>query len=187
MQHPSTPLARSLISIIFGARLPAKSSTAAKMLVFTSRPGGSRPAAPHLLAATEAGLGGASVETVSLLSRWRNWAPVGVLLSLCILISLFNSNFLSISNLVRLLNSAAIPIVLSMGATFIVLMGSIDLSIEGVVAMTAVLVSLLVENDTSNYSIGLFAVPIAILVGGAMGFLNGFLHVRLKTPSFMTT
>lgn len=132
-------------------------------------------------------MGGASVETGSLLSRWRNWAPVGVLLSLCILISLFNSNFLSISNLARLLNSAAIPIVLSMGATFIILMGSIDLSIEGVVAVTAVLVSLLVENDTSNYSIGLFAAPIAILVGGAMGFLNGFLHVRLKTPSFMTT
>jgi ribose/xylose/arabinose/galactoside ABC-type transport system permease subunit len=33
----------------------------------------------------------------------------------------------------------------------------------------------------------LIAVPIAIVVGGAMGLLNGVLHVKLKTPSFMTT
>ena len=62
-----------------------------------------------------------------------------------------------------------------------------EAAIEGIVAVSAVLVSLLVENDTTSYSIGLLAVPVAILVGGAMGFLNGFLHVKLKTPSFMTT
>jgi ribose transport system permease protein len=50
-----------------------------------------------------------------------------------------------------------------------------------------VLVSLLVENDVSDIAIGLFAVPAAILCGGAMGFLNGVLHVKLRMPSFMTT
>jgi ribose transport system permease protein len=129
----------------------------------------------------------ASVESISILTRWRSWAPVAVLLALCILIRLFSPNFLSVSNFVGLLNSASIPLVLSMGATFVILMGSIDLSIEGIVAVTAVLVSLLVDNDVSSYSIGLFAVPIAILVGGAMGFANGVLHVKLKIPSFMTT
>jgi predicted ABC-type sugar transport system permease subunit len=44
--------------------------------------------------------------------------------------------------LVGLLNSAAIPIVLRMGATFIILMGSIDLSLEGVVALAAVAVTM---------------------------------------------
>lgn len=73
------------------------------------------------------------------------------------------------------------------GATFIILMGSIDLSIEGVVALTAVIVSLLVINDISSYAISLWAVPIAVAVGGIMGLLNGMLHVKLKTPSFMTT
>lgn len=119
--------------------------------------------------------------------QWRRWAPLAVLLALCILVSLFNPNFLSVGNFVRLLNSAAIPVVLCMGATFIILMGSIDLSVEGVVALTAVIASLLVANDITSMSIGLAAVPLAILVGGAMGFLNGFVHVKLKTPSFMTT
>jgi ribose transport system permease protein len=135
----------------------------------------------------EAALSRAQVESIPLLTRWRNWTPVAVLLALCILISIFSPNFVSISNMIGLLNSASIPIVLCMGATFIILMGSIDLSLEGVVAVAAVLLSLLVDNDVSSYSIGLFAVPIAIAVGGAMGLLNGVLHVKLKTPSFMTT
>lgn len=121
------------------------------------------------------------------IEQWRRWAPLAVLLALCILVSLFNPNFLSIGNFVRLLNSAAIPVVLCMGMTFVILMGSIDLSVEGVVALTAVIASLLVTNDITDHSIGLAAVPIAILVGGAMGLLNGIIHVRLKTPSFMTT
>lgn len=121
------------------------------------------------------------------LAQWRKWAPLAVLLALCILISLFNGNFLTLGNFIRLLNSAAIPLVLCMGATFIILMGSIDLSVEGIVALTAVIASLLVVNDITPYTLGLLAVPIAVITGGAMGFLNGVLHVKLKTPSFMTT
>lgn len=120
-------------------------------------------------------------------ASWQKWAPLAVLIALCILVSAFNANFLTSGNFIRLLNSAAIPLVLCMGATFIILMGSIDLSVEGVVALTAVIASLLVANDITTYAIGLFAVPIAIITGGAMGFLNGVLHVKLKTPSFMTT
>ena len=121
------------------------------------------------------------------LAQWRKWAPLAVLLALCILISLFNSNFLTLGNFIRLLNSASIPLILGMGATFIILMGSIDLSVEGIVALTAVIASLLVANDITPYTIGLLAVPIAVITGGAMGLLNGVLHVKLRTPSFMTT
>ncbi len=119
--------------------------------------------------------------------RWRQLAPVAVLVLLFLLISLFNKNFLTIDNLIRILNSASIPIVLCMGATFIILMGSIDLSVEGIVALSAVVTSLLVANSISSYDIGLASVPIAIVLGGLMGLLNGWLHIKLKTPTFMTT
>ena len=123
----------------------------------------------------------------TLLGHWRRWAPVAVLLALCLLFTLFNANFLSLGNIMRLLSSASIPLVLCMGATFIILMGSIDLSIEGTVAVTAVLVSLLVANDHTGIAIGLWSLPLAIIAGGLMGLVNGVLHVKLKTPSFMTT
>jgi len=119
--------------------------------------------------------------------RYRSLAPVLVLVLLCLIIASINGNFLSLSNFIRLFSSAAVPLVLVMGATFVILMGSIDLSVEGVVALTAVIVSLLVLNDFSGLDFGFFAVPIAILVGGLAGFINGLAHVRLRIPSFMTT
>ena len=118
----------------------------------------------------------------------RAWAPLAVLLLLCLAFALINSNFLNPWNLVRLLNAAAIPAVLAMGMTFIILMGSIDLSVEGVVAVTAVLASLLVANQFNGNDFGpLLAVPAALALGGLIGFVNGWLHVKLRTPSFMTT
>jgi ribose transport system permease protein len=117
----------------------------------------------------------------------RPWAPLAVLVLLGLVISLVNPNFLSLFNLVRILNSAAIPLVLALGATFVILMGSIDLSVEGVVALGAVALSLLVLNATTSSDLGLLAVPLVIALCGVMGLVNGLLHVGLRIPSFMTT
>jgi ribose transport system permease protein len=118
----------------------------------------------------------------------RRLAPLIVLLGICIFVGSFNSNFFTTGNFVRLLSSAAIPIVLCMGGTFVILMGSIDLSVEGVVAISAVSASLLVQNDVNDIDIGVWgALIVAVLIGAAMGLINGLLHIYLKIPSFMTT
>ena len=119
--------------------------------------------------------------------QWRRWAPVGVLVGLCIIIGLFNPNFFGGANFVRMLNTAAIPLVICMGVTFVILMGSIDLSAEGVIAICAVAASMLVANDFTGIAIGLFSVPAAILIGSLVGLLNGLIHVKFRIPSFMTT
>ena len=121
------------------------------------------------------------------LQRYRALAPIAVLVLLCIVVAIFNTRFIDPWNIVRLLNSAAIPVVLTMGATFIILMGSIDLSVEGVLALCAVLVAALVANNTTGIAIGFWAVPPAILLGAAIGAVNGAAHVWLRTPSFMAT
>ena len=78
----------------------------------------------------------------ALVRRRRALAPVAVLILLCIVIAVMNPRFVDPWNLVRLLNSAAVLVVLTMGATFVILLGSIDLSLEGVLALCAVLVSI---------------------------------------------
>ena len=131
-----------------------------------------------------------TADTVMGLNRanLRRWAPLIVLIGLCIVVGSFNSNFFTAGNFVRLVSSAAIPVVLCMGATFIILMGSIDLSVEGVVAMAAVFSSLLVTNSVSGLEYGLWvACSVALVLGGVMGLINGLLHIHLKIPSFMTT
>ena len=125
------------------------------------------------------------------LLRWRprlaTWAPLFVFLLLCVLIALINPRFLTFGNFVRIAQAAMIPLVLGLGATFVILMGSIDLSVEGVVALGAVLTSLLVLNGANNNDLGLSGLGIVIVVGAAVGFINGMVHVRLRIPSFMTT
>lgn len=121
--------------------------------------------------------------------RWRvaSWAPVMVLVLLCIIITLINPNFMTFGNLVRISQSAMIPLVLGIGATFIILMGSIDLSVEGVLTLSAVMLSMLVLNGANANDYGIIGVFIVLLTGAAVGFINGVIHVRLKVPSFMTT
>ncbi len=123
------------------------------------------------------------------IGRWRvaTWAPLLVLVLLCIIVTFINPNFLTFGNLVRISQSTMIPMVLGIGATFIVLMGSIDLSVEGVVTLGAVILSMLVLNGENGNDLGVLAVPIVLFTGAAVGFLNGVVHVRLKVPSFMTT
>ena len=55
-----------------------------------------------------------------------------MLVALCAIVAAINPNFLSFGNAVRISQTAMIPLVLGIGATFIILMGSIDLSVEGV-------------------------------------------------------
>lgn len=120
--------------------------------------------------------------------RLRLAAPLIVLVALCLLLGLANPNFLSTGNFVRVATAASIPLVLTLGATFIILLGSIDLSIEGMMAVAAIVLTLLVANDSGGGAgIGLAAVPVAVAAGIAMGLLNGALHVGLRIPSFMAT
>ncbi len=126
--------------------------------------------------------------------RWQTfrhrvgpYAPLLVLVALCVIIGLINPNFLSVRNLVRVANSAAIPLILGLGVTFVIIMGSIDLSIEGVVAFGAVILSLVVLNGANDNDFGLLGVLLVLALGAVLGFVNGLVHVGLRIPSFMAT
>jgi ribose transport system permease protein len=119
--------------------------------------------------------------------RLAAFAPLLVLVLLCAVIATISPNFLSFNNFVRITQAAMIPLVLGMGATFIILMGSIDLSVEGILALGAVVLSLLVLNGYNGNDFGILGVLFVLLIGAVAGCINGLIHVRLKIPSFMAT
>jgi ribose transport system permease protein len=123
----------------------------------------------------------------SRLARLRPFVPVAVLLLLCVVITVIAPNFLTEGNFRRVGIAAAIPMVLACGMTFVILLGSIDLSTEGIVAVSAVALSLLVRNLVGSWDLGLWALPVPILLGAALGFLNGAVHVRLRIPSMIAS
>jgi ribose transport system permease protein len=113
--------------------------------------------------------------------------PLLVLIILVIGLAIINPRFISSANLSNLARQGAIALIIALGMLFIILMGSIDLSAEGNMALSSVVVGLFAANYFNDNNYGLWAVLLAILAGTAMGFINGFLHTKLRIPAFMSS
>lgn len=132
------------------------------------------------------------------------WAPLLVLIFLVLLFPVFewledfregkdhiyllDSRFFSIRNAARIAVSATPALMVAIGVTFIIIMGSIDLSMEGTVSVSAVIFAFsFIALGGTLASWAWLALPLALLVGAVLGFLNGLIHVKLKIPSFMAS
>jgi ribose transport system permease protein len=114
---------------------------------------------------------------------------VGVLplILLCIGFGLANPRFLNPSNLQTIVEQSAITVVVGVGLTFVIMIGGIDLSVEGIMAAAAVGFTLMVRNPINANDYGLLGAAIAILLGTAFGAFNGFANAYLRLPSFVVT
>ena len=116
------------------------------------------------------------------------WAPLLVLIALVILFTAINPQFFSLRNFARITISSAPALMVAVGVTFIILMGSIDLSMEGVISLTAVLFCMAFVRFGGNLAAGgWLAMPLILALGAGIGFVNGLIHVRLRIPSFMAS
>ena len=120
-------------------------------------------------------------------SRIIELGPLLVMITLIVVMSIFVRGFFTWINLVGVLQQVATPLVLAMGLTFVLLLGSIDLSLEGVMGFTGSIVALLVLNTKNPLNLGTLGVLIALVAGTLFGVVSGVLHTRLKIPSFMVT
>lgn len=120
--------------------------------------------------------------------RFMKWAPLLVLISLIIIFTILRgSAFASVSNLIAILNQWSIPLLVALGLTFVIMLGSIDLSIDGSVGMAGSIMSVLVLNSRNDNNLGVWGAVIAILCSVVIGFIIGLVHVKLKIPSFMVS
>ncbi|MEX3007769.1 ABC transporter permease [Hoeflea sp. TYP-13] len=118
----------------------------------------------------------------------QKWAPVLVLIALILFFSIANPNFMSVRNFARIAMAATPALMISIGITFIIIMGSIDLSMEGAVAVCAVVfATLFLSLGGALDSWAWVALPATLVVGACFGLVNGLVHVKLKIPSFMAS
>lgn len=106
---------------------------------------------------------------------------------LCLIFSLFVPKFFSISNLVNILDIVSLTMITASTMGLVIMLGSIDLSLEGISGLACVVASVFVRNAMTPFAIGYWAIPIAILVGMIGGLINGVIHTYVKIPSFMIT
>lgn len=107
--------------------------------------------------------------------------PVLTLLALVVLVGLVDPSFLSFQTLMVLTSDTMTLFLMASGATFVILMGGIDLSVQAVASMTSVIVAAALPE------IGFLAVPAAVAAGALAGLAGGVSHTKLRIPSFIST
>lgn len=118
---------------------------------------------------------------------FRDAGPPVALVVIFAVFAALSSDFRTISNVQNIMDTAAVLAVVTCGITFVLMMGSIDLSAPGLMGAAAIAVSLLVANNRNDNDLGLAGILVAVLLAAALGCLSGLALVLLKVPSFMTT
>ncbi|WP_354066433.1 ABC transporter permease [Devosia sp. 2618] len=109
-----------------------------------------------------------------------------VVQAVCIIAGLLfpdDFRYLSPQNMGILMRSVPVLGCLALGAGILMIAGEFDLSIGSVYTFTAVVMAMLVGNGVDAF----LAAPIGLLVGAAIGSLNGLLTLRFNLPSFIVT
>ncbi len=108
---------------------------------------------------------------------------LGLLLGLCIVLSIANPIFMSDRNIQNLLRQGAMIAILAVGQTFVIITGGIDLSVGAIVGFSTVMVALLIE---ANVPVPV-AIVITLLVGVGIGIFHGFGITTMGLPPFIIT
>ena len=117
-------------------------------------------------------------------------ALVGLVVSMLVLFVIFaflNPRFASVQNLQNVLFQISVPLIIVVGATMVIQMGSIDLSPQGVMAASGMAWILLSPNTRLPTDIGIWAWPVALGVGLGIGLLTGVVYAKLRVPSFVVS
>lgn len=86
-----------------------------------------------------------------------NLLPLVSLILLAIIFTIGNPNFLSIGNIFNILRQSSLLLIVCSGITFIILMGSIDLSFGSIVTLSGVITALTIVTLDMGTGTGLIA------------------------------
>ena len=108
----------------------------------------------------------------------------GALLALIVIIvfgGIRYPNFLSLENIGNVLRYNSMFGLIALGMTFVIMTGGIDLSVGSVVAFTSVIAA---QVSPSGTLVGLI---MPMVVGGSVGFVNGYVITKMQILPFITT
>ncbi len=105
-------------------------------------------------------------------------------LGLVLLFGLLSDNFLRTGTLLTLANRIPTLTVIAAGMTLVLIIGGIDLSVGSVLGLSGAVLGVAIVNWGWPF---FAAAALAMVTGLAAGFLNGWISVCLRIPSFIVT
>lgn len=114
----------------------------------------------------------------------KDISTILVLIILWIALSTISDNFFTIGNFNNILLQSANVMLVSVGMTFIIICGHIDLSVGSIEAFARAVIAVLVI----NYKLPLWlSLVLGLGVGLLCGTVSGFLVAKLRFPAFVAT
>ncbi|HEU6448015.1 MAG TPA: ribose ABC transporter permease [Verrucomicrobiae bacterium] len=120
--------------------------------------------------------------------------PLIALVVMVVALSLLSDKFLTIANQRNILLQISVNLCLSIGMTFVILTGGIDLSVGAILALAGAVAAGLLKNGLTFKMFGVVlqftpfgAIIAGILVGVSLGCFNGIAVTRFKLPPFVAT
>ncbi|MEG0516212.1 MAG: ABC transporter permease, partial [Cetobacterium sp.] len=110
-------------------------------------------------------------------------AALSSLIIMMIFFSIFSEYFFTTTNLLTIALQTSVIGIIAIGQTMVIITGGIDLSVGSIVAFSGVTSGLLVERGVPL----MLALILGILIGAAVGVLNGGLISKANLPPFIAT
>lgn len=121
---------------------------------------------------------------INLKDKINEYAIYAVLILLFLFFSIASPSFINANNLINVVRQISMLGIASVGMTFALLVGGIDLSIGSQMSMVAVICSIMMTKGNINPCI---ASILCIILTSAVGFFNGIIISKIKMPPLIVT
>jgi AI-2 transport system permease protein len=123
------------------------------------------------------------MSTIKAILKKREMTSFLFLVLLFLVVGCINPSFLQISYIAACFNSSVVFLLISIGMSFAIIIGEIDVSVGSCMGFTATVVGTLIVSGKS-YA---FSFAVGILIGVIVGCVNGFGVAIMKAPSLIFT
>lgn len=113
----------------------------------------------------------------------RRYGTVLSLLLLILIVTIIDSKFFTMYNILNIFRQVSINGLIAFGMTFVILTGGIDLSVGAILGLSGMVLGLMVSGNIPDF----VAIPIVLLLGAMLGTFNGVMVSKVKLQPFIVT
>lgn len=113
----------------------------------------------------------------------QNLYVIGVLAIIVVIFTSISTTFVSQPNIVNILRQSVPALLIGASVTLLMISGNIDLSVGGILGLCSVVFALLINNGFGYFG----AAAITLIVGILVGYINGFLIMKLRIVPVIAT
>lgn len=112
------------------------------------------------------------------------FGPLIALFAIVFVVAVTTPSFLDLQNFRNIALQVSILSIVAIGSTIVIITGGIDLSPGSMIAFLTMCLAVFIKNQGMEL---IYAIPLTLIIGCALGMLNGILVAYVGIPAFIVT